>query len=151
MSMNTGALGSSFGGSVFSPCSSTKSAAKDSRRPLHRVDCVLAPLDAPNRASLLTGAPPVPSRDGQPSRPRLLQEGVSRMGRAFVGQVWDLLQQTQAPNRQSRPDAERLERLGTATTERAVEVSASRSSVFLVLELCVCVITAVSRAPYCCF
>lgn len=139
--MNTGALGSSFAGSAAFSCSSAHPAAKNSRRLVHRVDCVLAPLDAAHRTSILTGPASPPSRDGQPSRPRLLQEGVSRMGRAFVGQVWDLLQQTQAPIRQSRPDAERLERLGTATTERAVEVGASRSSVFLFLEHCVCVTT----------
>ena len=44
------------------------------------------------------------------------------MGRAFVGQVWDLLQQTQPGSGQGNEDAERLQRLGVATTERAAQV-----------------------------
>ena len=100
----------------------SQSARRAGRLPRQRIEAVLAPLDVSGRTSVLT-APPTSSPAGQTSAKPL--DGIQRLGRAFVGQVWDRLQQQQGG--QLRQDAERIQQLEKATAERAVEVRLPRN------------------------
>lgn len=122
--MNSGVFeGASVGGGGRLQQFHTRKAASWSRPNSRRVDCVLAPIEAPSRASVsLTPSTSEPTT-GTKNR---LQDGVHRTvstGKALVGQLWGIWQRDgAAPSAQTRQRGRDLQRLGEATTERGLQV-----------------------------
>ncbi|KAK9906702.1 hypothetical protein WJX75_006470 [Coccomyxa subellipsoidea] len=118
--------GASVGGGGRLQQFHTRKAASWSRPNSRRVDCVLAPIEAPSRASVsLTPSTSEPTT-GTKNR---LQDGVHRTvstGKALVGQLWGIWQRDgAAPSAQTRQRGSDLQRLGEATTERGLQADAA--------------------------
>ncbi|BDA46183.1 probable phospholipase A1 PLIP3, chloroplastic [Coccomyxa sp. Obi] len=122
--MNTSAFeGASFGGGGRLCNFHSRNAASWTRPHSQRTDCVLAPIEAPSRVTIISKPSVTEPASGNKNR---LQDGVSRTvssGKALVGQLWGIWQRDSAaplaPIRQNERD---LQKLGEAATERGLQV-----------------------------
>ncbi len=122
--MNSGVFeGASVGGGGRLQHFHTKTAASWTRPNSRRVDCVLAPIEAPSRPSVCLTPSTSEAATGNKNR---LQDGVHRTvstGKALVGQLWGIWQRDGAtPTVQIRQNGRDLQRLGEAATERGLQV-----------------------------
>lgn len=122
--MNTSAFdGASVGGGGRLCDFHPRKAASWTRPHSQRTDCVLAPIEAPSRATVIS-KPSIPEpASGNKNR---LQDGVSRTvlsGKALVGQLWGIWQRdSAAPPAPIRQIERELQKLGQAATERGLQV-----------------------------
>lgn len=126
--MSTSGLGTGLQGAGLPSQlqSSRKHVAFHGRSNSQRVECVLAPVDAPRRASVQANTVPAPSPDGLRSGALQIPESVARSissGKALVGQIWGLWQrENDAASRGDVDEARNLQRLGQAAAQRGLEV-----------------------------